>query len=305
MLEVFKSAAARRLLIWITTAVAIILLAVVAITALFLEPQEPPLPPVARVALITTQVVAGGLFGGVAAAAFLAFISRYLFKQEAKLEKISVLDTLTTRRVHLEAIDQTEFWWHNGHIGRWVRTTVLPRFAEAVRDGGPRSVKLVVLDPLDDVAVGAYAEHRDQVDAIPDGTDTNEDARVEVLATILSAAHYQRVAGLEVEVALRSDLNLFRVDLCEVGAFTTLTRDKAPAIEYRKELHDSDHYWAAKKNFEFALASSRRVDLSVPIAADPTVSEVEDYFRAVGLGELAPLAEKALVRSASKANRTP
>ena len=305
MLEIFKSAAARRLLIWITAAVAIILLAVVAVTAWFLEPHTPPLPPAARVALITTQVVAGGLFGGVAAAAFLAFVSRYLFKQEAKLEKISVLDTLTTRRVHLEAIGQTEFWWHNGHIGRWVRTTVLPQFAEAVRDGGPRSVKFVILDPLDDIAISAYAEHRDQVDAIPDGTDTKEDAKVEVLATILTAAHYQRVAGLDVEVALRGDLNLFRVDLCEVGAFTTLTRDKAPAIEYRKDKHDSDHYWAARKNFEFALDSSRKVNLSVPIPSDPTVTDVEGYFRAVGLGDLSSLAEKALVRSTSKANRTP
>lgn len=163
---------------------------------------------------------------------------------------------------------------------------------------------MVILDPLNENAVHAYAVHRDQVDAVPDGIDTHEDARIEVMATLLRGAHFQQVAGLDIEIALREDLNLFRVDLCEVAAFTTLTRDKAPAIEYRRDLHDADHYWAAKKNFEYAIGAARMVDITKPLAPNPTVSQVQQFFEDIGLGELSPLAQKALARSRSKVNRS-
>ncbi|MFC0681654.1 hypothetical protein ACFFGH_27810 [Lysobacter korlensis] len=301
MLDLLKSAQARRVLMVVTIISAITLLIVQGLAAWGLDEEKD----LGRAALVTLQVVASGLFGGVAAAAFIAFVTRFLFRQDRKLEQTTVIDSLTSRHMHLAAIEESGFWLHNGHIGRWVRTEVLPRFAMAARSGAPKTVKFLLIDPRNNWLVKAYAAHRDQVDGNPHGIDTVIDARVEVLATILRAAHYQQhVAGVRVEVYLRSNLDLFRVDTSQNHAFVTLTRDKAPSIHFFHDAADGDHYWAAKLNFDHAQALADRVDLEVPLAIEPTEQDVESFLESLGFDAYAHLSKDVLARSHSPFNRT-
>jgi len=302
LLDLLKSQEARRLLLWITGITGLTLLIVQWLTVLgLMEPVSIP-----KSVLLTLQLVASGLFAGVAASAYLAFVTRYLFKHDQKLDRTEVLDSLTTRRMHLEEADRSDIWWHNGHIGRWVRTTVIPKFAKAAHEGVSKEVRMILIDPRNDQIVDAYAEHRDQVDAIPEGQDTREDARIEVLATILKAAlTEQHVPGVKVTVNLRQHLDLFRVDICDDAAFTTLTRDKVPAILYRKQNSDSDHYYVARKNFDQAVKEAASINLAVPMPRTPTVPDVEQFLVAIGMEDFKDRAESVLSRSKSSFNRTP
>ena len=303
MLDLLKSAQARRVLYAITVLSALILL-VAQYLATFLLDKEHSF---ANAGLVTLQVVSTGLFGGVAATAFIAFLTRYLFRHERKLENTEVIDSLTSQRAHLKAIDKTKFWHHNGHIGRWVRTVVLPRFGElAPGSTFDRTVRFLLIDPMNAELVKRYAEHRRQVDAVGDDVDTRTDAQIEILATIVQAAHFeQHVAGVRAEVFLRQNLDLFRVDTSEKRSFTTLTRKKAPALLYRHDIDDGDHYNAASINFDVAIRSAKQVDVEgVDIAKNPTLDQLAEFIANIGFPKLVGLSEDVMKRSRSKVNRT-
>jgi len=302
VLDLLKSAQARRVLAVVTGISAVTLLAIQYVTVVLIDEKHDFL----QAALLTVQLVATGLFGGVGAAAFIAFVTRYLFKHERKLEQVEIIDALTSHHSHLHAIEVTDNWYHNGHIGRWVRTEVLPRFKEAARGGASKTVKFIVIDPSNEPLVAAYAEHRDQVDAIPDGLDTKLDARVEIFATIIRAAVYQQhVPGVEVEVYLRQDLDLFRVDTSDERAFTTLTRVRTPALLFHHDPEDGDHYNAAKRNFEKARVMAQKVDVdSTVIARDPGVEDIADFLTNTGFAQFAAMADDVWKRAQSNYNRT-
>lgn len=308
MLDTLRSAQARRVLISFSTVVAVVLLAIQGLsTYLLLSAEESSSDGWGAVGLTTIQMVASGLFGGVAAAAYIAFFARYLLREEGSLRQIEITDSLTSRRAHLSALERTENWRHNGHIGRWVRTTVFPKFSMSAREGAYRNVYLILIDPRNLATIHAYAEHRDQVDAIPVGIDTRHDARVEILATILrSAVVMQNTPGVRAHVSLRSDLSLFRTDLSDSRAFVTLTRDKVPTIVFNHLEHDSAHYWAAMRDFEIAFEIGESVDLqAAPLSSEPGLPEVRAFIDAIGMAEFLDLAEEAIQRSKSDFNRTP
>lgn len=303
MLDLLKSAQARRVLYWTTVWTAVFLLAAQYVASWLLDKEHN----LANAGLVTIQVVTTGLFGGVAATAFITFLTRFLLRHERKLRQTEVIDSLTSQRAHLKAIDKTTFWHHNGHIGLWVRTRVLPRFGElAPGSTFDRTVKFLLIDPMNVELVKRYAEHRRQVDAVDDDVDTRTDTQIEVLTTIVQAAHFeQHVAGVRAQVFLRQNLDLFRVDTLEKRSFTTLSRKESPALLYRHDIDDGDHYNAASINFDVAIRSAKQVDVEgVVIAKNPTLDELTMFIENVGFPELVGLSQDVMKRSRSKVNRT-
>lgn len=138
------------------------------------------------------------------------------------------------RGTALEAArEDTRTWWFSGAMGRYTRSVTLPALAHMARDSSiTRTAVLQLLDLRDDGLCTAYARYRGAVRTGQGDPDwTLQRVRREICATIVSAyawRHSERL--LQVRVALRSSLSLFRLDLGDSGLVITKEDPREPAL---------------------------------------------------------------------------
>jgi hypothetical protein len=154
---------------------------------------------------------------GTITAGVLVFLYFSLFADtEAGLDTVACVDPKKTARLHKEDLRITDTWFHDGHIGRWVRTEALPALSNRARDHGRRlSVVLALLDPNSEQLCEEYSEYRALLHHREPELTSPEHFLLEILATITAATLYSRGPTLDVSVYCKQTLGFTRVDITD------------------------------------------------------------------------------------------
>lgn len=256
-----KSAHLRRLLLLGSLVIAALLL----IGQWFLVRGVEPSPIRSIVAGVTSNVIALIVSSGLALAFFHYFIDR-----EEELSDFASLDPQSSRMAHDKAMRSTTFWYHEGHIGRWVRENSLTELASKAQMGMQvYTVCLAILDPRLTGQCESLAVRRRSHFTRQEQRWDVERIQAEICATILSCALLRaRYSQLQVSLFLKSDTPPFRLDVCRTFLFITLDDALAPAIAINAA---SKHYSSTLAHFE---AFSRNEPSATPLDIDAAASEV-------------------------------
>jgi hypothetical protein len=302
VLDILKSPSAKRFLVVVTASMgAVFIIAQYTIT-LWIDPDGGT----ERAVASTLSQITAGILSGLATTAFLLFLTRWLFRREESTTSVRVLEPMEAKREHQEALATTHTWRHNGHIGRWVRTEVLPAFRLASgRDGDPgiRTVELVLLDPDNAKLIASFAQHVRLMELDYESADPATKAREEIFATILRCAiAEQHYAGVTVRVHLRTNLPFIRVDVNDRCAFNTITRPHRIAVAYYKNAPNADFYHVSSAAFDQAKAESRYLDLLAQ--SIPENAELDDMRKLFLALDLAPVPDDFLLAVRQRAAST-
>lgn len=282
MLELLRSASARRQLAIFSGLAALVL----SVAHFILVYESSTLDSEWQTSLlITIGQITGGLIGGVLTAAYLLFISKYLFRQEDVISQVRCCEPGETSRLHNSAILDSETWLHNGHIGRWVRTRVIPDFCNiSISQGTPRNVHFIILDPNNAELITRYSDYRDLIGFHEHDFTTIDDTRQEIITTLVRAAlvnkHYP---GMHISVHFKSTLDMTRTDIATNCAFRTLINPRSVAVQYLRTPSGHDFYRAVHYGFTQAQHDADEVPLINNMSRHPSRHEVRDYLDSVGV----------------------
>ena len=295
MLDMLRRAEARRLLWTVTLLVAVVLAFAHFGLAFWTENVQTELP---KALLATGAQITGGILAGVATTGFLLFISKWLLKKEDEIDSVRSLTQRETRDAHIHELSATDFWYHNGHIGRWVRTEVMPAFRESARHSLARkTIELILLDPSKDSTIRRFAEYR----MVSDGLDLTidefvDDTKIQIYATIARAAALQQnIPSVVVSVYLRDNLDYFRVDINKNCAFNTIARPHKGAVAYYNTDEDSDMYDVSLACHDQAKLEANEVDLNTgTLPLKPNLEQFRDFF---DTGDLPALSDELFAKA--------
>lgn len=280
MLTLLRSKTARRQFVVLTLASCLLVLA----AHIYLDSRLDSIGSKYHVWVEAGTQLTGGLFAGIVTSAFLVFLFSYLFPIETELALVECVDPAQTRAEHDQALDETSFWYHDGHIARWVRTEAVPHMGERARkDGTHKYIKVAILDPTDEASCSAYSQYRESIQYKEPGFATLEDTRAELFASILVlTAANSDTSGLQVEIYLKRGFAPSRLDIADHIAFRTLVNPRSPAILLRRRVHSARHgfYEAANVEFEAGLQACRRFNpgATVPSPNLLTVNSVAAFL---------------------------
>ncbi|HST33506.1 MAG TPA: hypothetical protein VLJ80_08305 [Solirubrobacteraceae bacterium] len=209
---------------------------------------------------------------GTITAGVLVFLYFSLFADtEAGLDTVACVDPKTTARLHKEDLRTTDTWFHDGHIGRWVRTEALPALSNRARDHGrPLSVVLALLDPNSEQLCDQYSEYRSLLHHSEPQLTTPEHFLLEILATITTAALYCQGPTLDVRIYFKQTLGFTRVDITDHHVFRTLVDPRAPCVVYSRHegAPTQSFYDATRAGFENRLDALAPQSLTLPETRD-------------------------------------
>lgn len=228
----------------------------------FLVRSVEPAPIRSIIAGVASNVTALIVSSGLALAFFHYFIDR-----EEELTDFTPLDPQSSREVHDKAMRETSFWYHEGHIGRWVRENSLTELARKAQIGMQvYTVCIAILDPRRTEQCETQAARRRSHFTRQEQRWDVERVQAEICATILSCALLRsRHSELQVNLFLKPDTPPFRLDVCQAFSFVTLDDALAPAIAISSA---SKHYGSILAHFQaFARNEPSATALDINAAA--------------------------------------
>lgn len=203
------------------------------------------------------------LIAATIAAALIFAIVLALFEEEAKLEDIMVCDPRRTKVLHDEALVSTDRWNHNGHLGRWVRTTAMPALAKtSVERGVSTKIRLCILNPVNIDLCMKYVAYRNRITFKEPVVTSLIDVQLEILATIVAAKlHHAGPSGLSVEVFLKDFMSLVREDSTSKFVFRTYINPRCSAVVFVNGNGQCEQFNTAITDFEYTTSLARRLNL--------------------------------------------
>ena len=177
-------------------------------------------------------------------------------------------------------------WYYLGQTARYVRSRILPMFAdEAKSRNEKRIVRVMLINPQNDTACKYYAEYRSVCrSADLDSKDWTEGrAKSEVLATVLCCLELKsKNPNLEVGVGFLTYVSLFRIDFSQSLVLITQEDGQEPAIRYYNHSRFYDSY---RREIEMAWDQCERLNLAnVPQNFDyANLEEVKDALSNSGV----------------------
>jgi hypothetical protein len=274
MLDKLRSLEARRQFLAVSVLAAVVALAV---NVLLVQQSMHHVPTALNASL---QQISAGVFTGAVTAAFITFMFSWLLGKEESLTSVETLDPLRTRREHEKALNETDFWFHLGHWGRWTRIEAIPALSKrAVASGRRYRVCFIVIDPSDTAACEAFTAYRDRTRR-GSAPVTSEQTIGELLATVICAATAsQRFPALEVSLFFTRHFSSGRLDISSSVAFATLVDPRAPALAYFNRPGQASTFYDAALN-DFEVMKSLSIPFQPPSALilPLTVDKVKSFL---------------------------
>ncbi len=202
-------------------------------------------------ALIGTSVTAG----------FFVIVWNFVAGDEEDLTDVQVLDRPACKKRHREALANTDFWYHNGHLANWVRGNVLPSFRDRTKEMASLQIYVAIIDPADESLCQKYLDHVGALPPSEQKSSSLEEVRVELCATILSLFYeHCKSPNIDCRVYLKSSLDYFRRDISSECSFLTIIGSDTPGIVINKRGDSSTFYNIEKANFVALSKSLKKID---------------------------------------------
>jgi hypothetical protein len=212
--------------------------------------------------------------------------------------KVQILSGGEIGHALAQARQDTEIWLFKGSTATFVRAVTLPECVSAARKNGrPLVVRLEILDPTNLAACERYTRLYHQLADTPSAPErrwTVKNTQMELCATILAACCYRtRYDLLEIDVALSSTVTTFRWEMSSNCFIITQQGPRFPATLVQKD-HLYFDCWATEIRTSFQQGRRLLIDqVEVSDLGDePSVEEVRNTFRSLGLGIIADLTDE-------------
>ncbi len=171
-----------------------------------------------------------------------------------KEQHIETLDCDDSLKSHKLALKKSDFWYHDGHLGKWVREQVYPEFIKRKKDKRFKVI-LMLLNPTKNETIKHYSLYRKRINEDKKGFQNDDDTIREILITILKSqtAIIEGDGYVEVEIYLRPDFNIIRRDFTSDCFFETVAVRHSHAVSYKNNFEENgihDFYNAYKQDFE-------------------------------------------------------
>ena len=185
--------------------------------------------------------VAGTLSNGFASALMgilCAYVFFIIFTPEEYGAETEITSPSVTYARHQRELGRTNQWLHSGHTARWVTQKGMPILGQHASGSGRHiDVKLLVIDPANEVLCEEYAAHRRRLAANHfGGTWTTEHVQLEITCSIVRAC---RIAcnhpRLNVDIRLSNDFDPRRSDITTDVLFMTIDDPKSIAVQISKD----------------------------------------------------------------------
>ncbi|WP_226633919.1 hypothetical protein [Novosphingobium profundi] len=197
-------------------------------------------------------------------------------------EDIAALQPWNIHELLHAPLADTKNYWFRGRSGRFIRTAVMPALdAAGRRESVTRTLHMILPNPADTSMLADYAHYRASLQGAKGQWDASR-IQNEILATIISAAKRANTNHFfEVEIYLKSDFALFRLDMSDDRLVLTREDPKWPGIvcSSRSKFYASYHE-------EFRNEANRAVSIDLSLATVPTSlqsSDVDGILAALSL----------------------
>jgi hypothetical protein len=242
-----------------------------------------------EVAFSLTNEIIVNLIAASITAIFLVLLLVYLLPIEERQKAVEVLDPSRTKAMHDAALRRTDFWFHQGHIGRWVRLAAMPAMAASSVDRGTTAtIIILLLNPGNEELCNHYLDYRRRIPFKENDIQTISDVQAEILATVLFASHFHHAhSGLSIHLYFDDQLVLTRDDISAIVAFRTQIDPRCPSLVFRNLTETSERsefYSIARLNFEYAVRRAIEVPLpSCPELATLSRTQCTEFLTEIGL----------------------
>jgi hypothetical protein len=211
---------------------------------------------------ITIELMSAFLIAG-----FFVGLLALIREKEQEVDDVSVLFDKDQRPSHIDALNKTNYWHHDGHLANWVRRYVLPNFKErARRTLASYQIKAAILDPDNLTVCGEYINHVQGLEKDEQRIKTIDDLQVELCSSIYKFVSGRESDHFEIELYLKQEINLVRNDITSVRAFWTTTGRAKPAIALENR-PSSLFYQLSCRNFSIAIKRHKKVDMQKAMKA--------------------------------------
>ncbi|HEX8483412.1 MAG TPA: hypothetical protein VF650_16050 [Allosphingosinicella sp.] len=190
------------------------------------------------------------LIGAAITSAVFILVWRFIRPTEEELDDVAVLDRPACRDRHMKALETSDFWFHDGHIAKWVRTHVLPAFRRRAKGMASLTVCAAIIDPRDEELCGAYLDHIKHLPVDEQHSKDLNELRAELCGSIL-AFYYEhgRSPYVSVKLYLKTRIDYIRDDIASDCAFMTIVGADTPGIVVSKRGDNSTFYNIMRTNF--------------------------------------------------------
>jgi hypothetical protein len=234
------------------------------------------------------QLLYGGA-GAILGAGLVLLVFRLFHQTEERLNQVECLDPSQTAKQHDEALSTTDFWYHDGHIARWVRTSAVTALTKTAMRGAEKDIKALIIDPRNGQMVQEYANYRSRIGYKEPRFVSVDDTIQEILATaIIFQICHESNKGIKVELHFRNYLTNSRIDISSSRAFRTLVDPRVPAAVYYNPKSESrtSFYHALREEFSHQLAVAKKFDFLPTSGLNQdrlTATQVRSYLQTTGL----------------------
>lgn len=203
------------------------------------------------------------LIGAAITSAVFIAVWKFVRPSEEELDDVAVLDRPACRDRHMRALETTDFWYHDGHIAKWVRANVLPVFRRRAKGMASLAVCAAIIDPRDEELCRAYLDHIKHLPADEQHSRDIDDLRADLCGSIL-AFYYEHGQSpyVSTKLYLKKRIDYIRDDISSDCAFMTIVGADTPGIVVSKRGDNSTFYNIMRTNF----STTRSKDVLLDIA---------------------------------------
>jgi hypothetical protein len=241
------------------------------------------------------------LLTGFLATGLIAVALIWLLPEKRVRADISIVPSWERGAVIARARVNTDEYWFSGASGRFTRAVTLPELARAAHGANLRKkVVIQILDPENDDVCQTYANYRNRVRSARRGDEWDVDTvRSELLATVVLAYAWRREEPLlEITVALKSALSLFRFDLGSDLLIMTKEDPSEPALQCDG---GTFFYNAFREDLRLSLEQARVLPNAAGMRRNEiTSARVSELLQAVGISPAIAEAHAARVVEIAK-----
>lgn len=166
------------------------------------------------------------------------FIGLFLFYIEVPVseKKHEVIAPNRLKEIFSNDKFNTDFWYFSGGTGRYTRSQTIPEISKISKlRNEHRTIKILLLDPMDDKLCDNYAKFRHSLNSSKNEWNINY-VRNEILATICNAIiHKSLNQMLEVDIFLKKTFSTLRIDLNKNNCLVTKEDQKEFALLIPKD----------------------------------------------------------------------
>ncbi|NLU97093.1 hypothetical protein B6N13_03155 [Marinomonas sp. UCMA 3892] len=215
-------------------------------------------------------------------------IGGFVFWVTPDIVKKSVMDVIDPKEIGpllKKATSDSRTWIYKGACGRYTRSTTLPMMAKSARQEGiGRDIRIILLDPSNDLLCDEYATYRRSLKSAKNGSLwTKSKVKEEVVATVISALRYKHEEPLlRIEIYLVNHFSAFRFDISDQYVIVTKEDSEAAGLKADKSTYFYDSYIDDSRLSE---RQSKRVSYNkkIPLDGDLNTSNIKDLAIEIGV----------------------